>query len=222
MSVSTGEVRAFFRDSRKESKDLSLSGSAESQSQQPQDTGIVPQQQGQKEGKKQSSGFERAACSSAKGLAIHFSPVLRVALGGVPWWHSASQQQWNPTLLSTEGKKCFSHNQSTAGFSVKNTPRHLWVKPNKFNNWWNCINWELQNTKQTQKMMAWKWESGISAMKNESKIHITEDMGSDITHTVTYNTALVTAHTNTHYAGDFHSSPLHPRWQVNWWVYSLT
>lgn len=56
-----------------------------------------------------------------------------------------------------------------------------------------------------------KWKGIVSEMKNESNRHLTEDLGSDLTHTVTYNTSLVTAHTDPCYTGGFHSSPLHPR-----------
>lgn len=38
-------------------------------------------------------------------------------------------------------------------------------------------------------------------MQNKSKIHLTADRDSDMTHLVTYNAALVTVHIDIHYAG---------------------
>lgn len=149
-------------------KDLTLSGSAWPQSQQSQHTWIIPQQGGRedkrerggrrredrKKERSRALGSREQPAALWKALPSTCSPSLGVALGGVPWQHRTCQQQGNSTLTSAEGKKCFSPNQGTAGFSIKNTPKQLWVMPNTFNNRGNHSKWQLQNTKQTWKLMA--------------------------------------------------------------------
>lgn len=161
MSISTGKVWAFFRDTSGKSIKISpcllwfcwitvpaITGYKNCSST------TLPRRQDRKKERSRAPGLREQPAAPWKALQFTFSPAFYVALGGVPWQHSASQQQWNSTLTSTESKKCFSPNQSTAGFSIKNTPKQLWVMPNKFNNWWNHSKWQLQNTKQTRKMMA--------------------------------------------------------------------
>lgn len=88
-----------------------------------------------KEGRRGLGSREQTAVL-CKALPSTCSPYLCAALGGVPWQHRTCQQQGNSTLTAAEGKKSFSPNHSTAGFSIKNTPK-LWVLPNKFNIWGN-------------------------------------------------------------------------------------
>lgn len=161
MSVSTGKVWAFFRDAAGKRVKISpclvwfcwitvpaIPGYRNCSST------TLPRRQDRRKKRSRALGLREQPAAPRKALQFTCPSALCVALGGVPWQHSASQQQWNSTLTSTEGKKRFSPNQSTAGFSIKNTPKRLWVMPNKFNNWWNHNKWQLQNTKQTRKMMA--------------------------------------------------------------------
>lgn len=110
--------------------------------------------EGRKKERSRALGSREQPASLSKTLPSACSPFLCVVLGGVAWQHRTSQKQGNSTLTSAEDRKCFSPNQSTAGFSIKNTPKQLWVMPNKFNNWGNDCKWQLQNTKQTWKLMA--------------------------------------------------------------------